>query len=220
MDVVGHSSQQTTLPPRSTATCSQRVGFVCSVSVNIVVLLFYCADTFESCASCFQSSFSCSCSCALSCAFSSFLVPFPPFFSFLFLPPPSCLLPASSFLFSSCSPVSSAHLFSLGIVVDLLWVLSDPQGLHAQRLIACSTLAALVAQPSCGSQVRASLLRMLPVHLLHMMLVAEDERNNNNNNNSSNNSSNSSNNHDDNNSSSSSKNNNNNNNKTSTRERP
>jgi hypothetical protein len=77
--------------------------------------------------------------------------------------------------FVRCSPVSSAHLSGLGVAVDLLWLVADTDEMHSHRLTSCKIISELVAQPSCGSQVRSSLLRMIPIRLLQLILFASTE---------------------------------------------
>ena len=99
----------------------------------------------------------------------------------------------------ACSPLASANLSGLGVTVELMTALAgghsgDVPAVAAAaenrkdnnaskideslrlREMAASVLSMLAAQPSCGSQVRSSLLRMLPSRLLHLILQAGDEK--------------------------------------------
>ena len=85
--------------------------------------------------------------------------------------------------FVQCSGVASAHLSGLGVTVDLLWIASDHNVTRDHRMSAFRILTSLIAQPSCGSQVRATVLRMIPSRLLHLMLSCGDGNSNGSNNN-------------------------------------
>ena len=78
--------------------------------------------------------------------------------------------------FVQCSSVASAHLSGLGVAVDLMWMVSDTDIQREHRSAAFRILTSLISQPSCGSQVRAAVLRMLPSRLLGLMLSSDSER--------------------------------------------
>lgn len=97
----------------------------------------------------------------------------------------------------SASPVASANLAGIGVTVDVMQIFADPN-LHtssgaaatgargagaaasndggmneigfAARRLAATFLSSLASQPSCGGQVRSTLLRMLPARMVMRLL--------------------------------------------------